>query len=188
MDACCAVSAPSDTTRVWESPLVTFLRSDVLPGKVAKRPQLLDTAHPVCRHITLATPIRCMMRLTRAAIPRTRPHARIRYAHSCDSKRGTSTVFILRSTCTNDRARGTSTRRHPAPAHTDLVTPALVTEYIAPARVAPSFSDLVNPQFSATCVEASAPKVIGSLLFAPVRIRNKSLLERRHRTSWGLFL
>ena len=29
-------------------------------------------------------------------------------------------------------------------------------------------SGLVNPQFSATCVEASAPKVIGSLFFAPV--------------------
>ena len=53
-------------------------------------------------------------------------------------------------------------------AHTDLVTPAPVTEYSAPATVAPSFSDLVNPQFSTTCVEASAPKVIGSLLFAPV--------------------
>ena len=31
-----------------------FLRSSVLLGTVAKRPQLLDTACSVCRHITLA--------------------------------------------------------------------------------------------------------------------------------------
>ena len=31
-----------------------LLRSNVLPGKVAKRLQLLDAAYSVCRHITLA--------------------------------------------------------------------------------------------------------------------------------------
>ena len=51
------------------------------------------------------------------------------------------------------------------------VAPTTVTEYFAPARVAPSLqsasnlhdSGLVNPQFSSTCVEVS-----GSLPFAPV--------------------
>ena len=42
-------------------------------------------------------------------------------------------------------------------ANTDLVSPAPVTECIAPTRVAPSFSDLVNSQFSTAYVEAFAP-------------------------------
>ena len=49
------------------------------------------------------------------------------------------------------------------------MTPSTVTVYNAPARVAPSLqasSGLVNPQFSTTREEVSAPKVIGSLLFA----------------------
>ena len=50
---------------------------------------------------------------------------------------------------------------------TEFVSPALVSEYIAPAHVAPSL-DLVNPQFSTARVEASAPKVIRSPFFAPV--------------------
>ena len=56
---------------------------------------------------------------------------------------------------------------HAAPAHTDFVSPPTVSEYIEPAHVAPSL-DLVNPQFSTARVEASAPKVISSPLFAPV--------------------
>ena len=60
--------------------------------------------------------------------------------------------------------------------------PALVTECIAPTRVAPSFSDLVNPQFSATCVEASAPKVIGSLIFAPVSQAHQEQIAARETT------
>ena len=46
------------------------------------------------------------------------------------------------------------------------LAPALVTEYIAQAHVAPSYSQfstgLVNPQFSPTCVEVSTPKVTSS--------------------------
>ena len=42
-----------------------------------------------------------------------------------------------------------------------------VTEYIAPARVAPSLqasSGFVNPQFSVTSVETSAPQFVGAFL------------------------
>ena len=60
--------------------------------------------------------------------------------------------------------------------------PAFVTEYIAPTRVAPSVSDVVNPQFSVTCVEASAPKVIGSPVFAPVSQAHQEQIVARETT------
>ena len=73
-----------------------------------------------------------------------------------------------------------------APAHTDLVTPALVTEYIEPARVAPSFSDLVNPHFSTTCVEAPLAH-----FSAPVSQAHQEQIvagRGQHKTSWRLYV
>ena len=67
------------------------------------------------------------------------------------------------------------------------VAPALVIEYIAPGRVAPSFQPprvnfdipgLVNPQFSTTSVEASTPMVAPVSLAYQEQIVAEEVVER----------
>ena len=59
----------------------------------------------------------------------------------------------------------------PAPVMRNVAPPpdvTTVTEYIAPARVSPTLqasSGFVNPQFSITSVETSAPRFVGAFLY-----------------------
>ena len=122
-------------------------KRNIVDGTQAKKLILLDGAYNLSRHITVIS----------------------------------SNQF--RMSISNDIQKFDGTRQPDNATQTDIA-PAPVDEYVAPPPAATyaataslsaplpqanlDVSGLVNPQFSTSCVEACAPKVIGSLIFAPV--------------------